>query len=214
MIILRRYGTLLGALLLASMGISLAILSGVGLPAFDAFNQAVAETLNMQVGDIVMYVQIFFVSLQLLILRKDATWSILLQIPFVILLGQFINLFVYVVFGNLVLEGYVLRVLVFIFSQVWTSFFISIILVLDIVAMPLEKFSLIVSERGEIKFGYIRQGIDVLLIALALGLTFFAGAPLTIREGTIIAALTFGPLMGLYMPRIVPHFIKWELIQS
>lgn len=213
LIILKKYISLLIALFLTSMGIALAIKSGVGLAAFDAFNQSLSYTTGARVGDIVMYVQIFFVIVQLLILRKEATWHILLQIPFVIFLGQFINLFVYGVFGNLVLTNYFLRLLVFMFSQVWISFSISIIIVLDLIAMPIENLSLILSRKMTFTFGQIRQSIDILLIVLSLGITLAFSVEFTVREGTLIAAVIFGPLMDFIIPKIEPYFRKWTLIE-
>lgn len=212
-ITLKKYITLLFALFLTSMGIALAIKSGVGLAAFDAFNQSLSHTTGARVGDIVMYVQMFFVIIQLLVLRKDVTWHILLQIPFVILLGQFINLFVYGVFGNLVLNNYFLRLLVFMFSQVWISLSISIMIVLDLIAMPIENLSLILSRRMTFSFGKIRQSIDILLIVLSLGITLIFSVDFTVREGTLIAALIFGPLMDFIIPKLEPYFRKWNLIQ-
>ncbi len=210
--LLKKYLTLLLSLFLASMGIALAIKSGVGLAAFDAFNQTVADTTNMQVGTIVMLVQIFFVFLQLLVLRKEASWKILLQIPFVVLLGQFINLFVYYIFGNLDLTNYFLRLILFILSQFWTSFFISIMLVLDLIAMPIENLSLILSKRIPFTLGQIRLAIDVLLIVFSLAITLIFSAPLSIREGTLVSALIFGPMLGVFMPALIPYFEKWQLI--
>lgn len=208
----KKYLTLLLSLFLASMGIALAIKSGVGLAAFDAFNQTVADTTNMQVGTIVMFVQIFFVFLQIIVLKKEASWKILLQIPFVVLLGQFINLFVYYIFGNLDLTNYFIRLVLFIFSQFWTSFFISIMLVLDLIAMPIENLSLILSKRIPFTLGQIRLAIDVLLIVFSLAITLIFSVPLSIREGTLVSALIFGPMLGVFMPALIPYFNKWELI--
>ncbi len=208
----KKYLTLLLSLFLASMGIALAIKSGVGLAAFDAFNQTVADTTNMQVGTIVMFVQIFFVFLQIVVLRKEASWKILLQIPFVVLLGQFINLFVYYIFGNLDLTNYFLRLILFILSQFWTSFFISIMLVLDLIAMPIENLSLILSKRIPFTLGQIRLAIDVLLIVSSLAITFIFSVPLSIREGTLVSALIFGPMLGVFMPALIPYFENWKLI--
>lgn len=85
-------------LLLTAFGISMAIKSGIGLAAFDAFNQTVADTIGLKVGTVIMFVQTFFVLLQIFILKKEISFAIFLQIPMVTLLGQFINFFVYTFF--------------------------------------------------------------------------------------------------------------------
>lgn len=210
--VIKRYLSLLLFLFLTSMGIGLAIKAKIGLAAFDAFNQTISDTIGLQVGTVVMIVQIFFVFLQIVVLKKEATLKIFLQIPLVILLGQFINFFVYYVFGSLTFDYYIIRLIVFIFSQFWISFFIGTILTIDLIAMPIEHLSLLLSKRSTFSIGQIRQSIDILLILFSLVITFIFSVPLNIREGTLISALVFGPMLGFFMPRIKLYFKKWQLI--
>lgn len=208
---IKRYITLVVAVFLTAMGIGIAIKASVGLAAFDAFNQSITNTTGIRVGTVVMFVQTFFVLVQLMILRKDATWNILLQIPLVVLLGQFINLFVDGIFGNLVLENYFLRMILLILAQVIISFAISTLLVIDLVAMPIENLSAILAEKLPFRFGQIRQAIDILLIVSALAISFVSSTEWTIREGTVVSAMIFGPLMDFHMPRLKPILRKWQL---
>lgn len=210
--IIKRYIALLLLLLLTAFGISLAIKSGIGLAAFDAFNQTVADTIGLKVGTIMMFVQTFFVLLQIIILKKEITFDIFLQIPMVSLLGQFINLFVYTLFSDLSFSSYALRLFVFIFSQFWTSFFVGAILVLNLIAMPVENLSLILSKRISFSLGMIRQSIDIILILLSIIITYSFSVPLNIREGTVISAMVFGPMLGFFMNWIKVYFRKWKLI--
>ena len=210
--IIKRYIALLLLLLLTAFGISLAIKSGIGLAAFDAFNQTVADTIRLKVGTIMMFVQTFFVLLQIIILKKEITFDIFLQIPMVSLLGQFINLFVYTLFSDLSFSSYALRLFVFIFSQFWTSFFVGAILVLNLIAMPVENLSFILSKRISFSLGMIRQSIDIILILLSIIITYSFSVPLNIREGTVISAMVFGPMLGFFMNWIKVYFRKWKLI--
>lgn len=200
-------------LFLTAFGIGLAIKSGIGLAAFDAFNQTVADTVGLKIGTIIMFVQTFFVLLQIFILKKEITFAIFLQIPMVTLLGQFINFFVYTLFSNLTFTNYFFRVLLFIFSQFWTSFFVGAILVVDLIAMPVENFSSILSKKIPYSLATIRQSIDIILILLSLAITYIFSVPLNIREGTIISAIIFGPMLGFFMNWIRIYFIKWRLIE-
>lgn len=210
---LKKYIALVVAVFLAAMGVGLAIKSSVGLAAFDAFNQSITNTTGVRVGTVVMFVQMFFVLIQLLVLRKEATWHLLMQIPLVIILGQFINLFVDGIFGNLFLENYILRLLLFILAQVIISFAVSTLLVIDLIAMPVENLSAILAQKLPFKLGQIRQVIDILLILSALVISLVSSTEWTIREGTVLSALIFGPLMDFHMPRLKPLFKKWELVE-
>ena len=80
MSLLKKYTTLIVALFFAAMGISLQLKAMIGVAPFDAFNQTVSFITGQPVGNIVMYVNILFILLQILILRKDTTWRIFLQI--------------------------------------------------------------------------------------------------------------------------------------
>lgn len=208
---LKKYIALVIAVFFTAMGVGLAIKAGVGLAAFDAINQSISNATGVRVGTVVMFVQTFFVLIQLLVLRKDANWYIFLQIPLVIILGQFINLFVDGIFGNLVLENYLLRLFLFVLGQVVISFAVSALLVIDLVAMPVENLSSILAQKMPFKLGQIRQVIDILLIVSALIISLVSSTEWTIREGTVISALIFGPLMDFHIPRLKPLFKKWQL---
>lgn len=208
---LKKYIALVLAVFLTAMGVGLAIKANVGLAAFDAVNQSISNAIDVRVGTVVMFVQTFFVLIQLVILRKDATWHVFMQIPLVILLGQFINLFVDDIFGSMDLQNYFMRVAVFIIAQLIISFAVSALLVVDLIAMPVENLSAILAQRFPFKLGQIRQAIDIILIVSALAISFVSSTEWTIREGTILSALIFGPLMDFHMPKLKPLFKKWEL---
>lgn len=214
MSLLKKYTTLIVALFFAAMGISLQLKAMIGVAPFDAFNQTVSFITGQPVGNIVMYVNILFILLQILILRKDTTWRIFLQIIVGVLLGQFVNLFVYYVFDSLVLDNYIMQLLLFILGCLWVPFFLGAIIVLDLVTMPVENTALLISEKTRFTFGQFRQFLDIGFVILALILTYVFSEDLTIREGTVISALTFGPLFSVYMPRIEKVFYRWGLIES
>lgn len=209
---LRKYIALVIILLLAAVGISLQMTAVVGIAPFDALNQTLSFVTGIRVGDVVTLVNVGFIIAQVLLLKKDTTWRIFLQFFIGVLLGQFVNLFYYFVFGGLVLENYAIRMIVFILGCLWVPIFIGSVMVLDLVTMPVENFAMVLSNKTNFTFGQVRQAVDVICVVIALILTFMYTVPFTIREGTIISALTFGPLLSFYMPKIEGLFRKWSLI--
>lgn len=209
---LRKYFVLIIVLLLAAMGISLQMKAIIGVAPFDALNQTISFVTGIRVGDVVTFVQVGFVIAQILLLRKDTNWRIFLQVFVGLLLGQFVNLFYYFIFDGLVLENYAIRMVVFILGCLWVPIFIGSVMVLDLVTMPVENFAMVLSNKTDFTFGQVRQAVDIVCVIIALTLTFVFSKPLTIREGTIISALTFGPLLSFYMPKVERQFRKWELI--
>ena len=211
---MRKFLILIASLLLAAFGIGLQIQAAIGLAPFDAFNQAVAFAFDFRVGDVVSIAQVLFVGLQVLILKKDVTWKLLLQVFVGALLGQAINLVLFTVLSGLVVEGYFMRAVLLIFGSLWAPFFIGAIMVLDLVTMPVESFAMVVSKRTNKLFGQVRQYVDIVFLIFAIVITLISNEPFTIREGTVISALTFGPLLNVYMPIIKKYFIKWHVIES
>lgn len=210
---LKKYVLLFILLAFAALGISFTIKAAIGLAAFDAFNQTFAYVLNARVGDVTTIVQIICVVLQIILLRK-ASFRLLLQIPLSAILGQFINLFLYGLLGNLVIEGYFVRLLVFIVAQSWIPFFLGAIMVLDVVTMPVESLAMVISNKINKPFGPVRQAADIFFLGVSLALTLIFSTSFTIREGTVIGALMFGPLLSFYMPKIEVYFKKWNLIDD
>lgn len=211
---IRKFIILIVALLLAAFGIGLQIQAAIGLAPFDAFNQAVAYAIDIRVGDVVSIAQLIFVGAQVLILKKETTWKLLLQVFVGALLGQAINLVLYTVLGGLVVEGYFMRLLLLIIGSLWAPFFIGAIMVLDLVTMPVESFAMVVSKKTNKLFGQVRQYVDIVFLILAIVITLITNEPFTIREGTIVSALTFGPLLNIYMPFIEKYFKKWNIIEA
>lgn len=211
---IRKFIILIVVLLLAAFGIGLQIQAAIGLAPFDAFNQAVAYAIDIRVGDVVSIAQLIFVGAQVLILKKETTWKLLLQVFVGALLGQAINLVLYTVLGGLVVEGYFMRLVLLIIGSLWAPFFIGAIMVLDLVTMPVESFAMVVSKKTNKLFGQVRQYVDIVFLILAIVITLITNEPFTIREGTIVSALTFGPLLNIYMPIIEKYFKKWNIIEA
>lgn len=209
---MRKFIILILSLLLAAFGIGLQIQAAIGLAPFDAFNQAVAFAFDFRVGDVVSAAQVLFVGLQVIILKKDVTWKLFLQVFVGALLGQAINLVLFTVLSGLVVEGYFMRLALLIFGSIWTPFFIGAIMVLDLVTMPVESFAMVVSKKTNLLFGQVRQYVDIVFLILAVVITFISREPFTIREGTVVSALTFGPLLNIYMPIIEKYVNKWNII--
>ncbi len=209
---IKKYLTLFLALILAALGISLTMKAAVGVSAFDSVTQTLSLASGIRVGDMLMIIYILFIGLQFLLLKKEADWTILLQLPLTIILGQFINLFFYGFLGNLSIDFYFVNVLIFLVAQVLVTFSIAMILLLDLISMPIERFSLLLAERKGNSFGRVRQSFDILFLLVSLTLTLIFKLPFTIREGTIVSALIFGPMMAFFLKKLEKPFQKLDLI--
>jgi uncharacterized membrane protein YczE len=61
-----------------------------------------------------------------------------------------------------------------------------------------------ISTKTKLKFGTIRQLVDVFSIIGALVIAISFKNPIPIREGTVIGMLLFGPMIAWFIPRFTP----------
>lgn len=208
----RSYIMLFVLLLFTSIGIALTIKASIGLGAFDAINQTFSYLLNIKIGRIMSFIQIIFVIIQLLILKKEAKLNTILQIPMSIIFGELINFFYYYIFGEMNFNNYLLKFSFYIFGMIWIAFFMSGIMTLNIISIPIESLPMVISVEINRSYGQIRQYFDFIFIVVSLLVTYIFSLPLTIREGTVIGALIFGPLLNLFMPIMEKNLRKYNFI--
>ncbi|EXJ24085.1 hypothetical protein ADIAL_0465 [Alkalibacterium sp. AK22] len=189
---------------LVALGISLMLKAAVGVGAFDAMTQSVSRLSGIRIGTVAMLFNLIFVAGQLVILREKFGLGQLLQIPLVILIGMLVNFFYYNLLAPYAFQSYLLSLFIFLVATIVASFSVSVVTVLNLVTFPIESFCMALSKKITLKFSAIRQLFDVLCISISLILTFLFGMDPSVREGTVIGMLLFGPLMGFFISRIHP----------
>jgi len=54
--------------------------------------------------------------------------------------------------------------------------------------------------------------VDILSIVFALGFAFIFNQSITVREGTVIGMLIYGPMLDLFMKIIIPKLEQLNLV--
>ncbi|MHC1684683.1 MAG: YitT family protein [Clostridiaceae bacterium] len=198
--------------IITGFGASLTMKASLGIGAYDAAAMSVSQLLIIKVGTVAMCFNISCVLFQVLILRKEFKPIQFLQIGISILLGTVVNFFLYSILGQLAVSTYILRLILFILGIIICAFAVAIIMAINIVSMPLEGFCMAISNKININFGKIRQYADVVSIVIAVILTLVFGSSLTLREGTILGMIMFGPLLDKFMNLFKPVLNKYDLI--
>ena len=67
---------------------------------------------------------------------------------------------------------------------------------------PMEGCIQLITDRLGVPMGKFRQKIDIGLVLLSTVLTLIFGTEWTLREGTVIAALMFGPAMDFWKQKV------------
>lgn len=186
--------TLLGIILIYA-AVAFALKAGIGVLPVDAAITSIATVIDMKVGTFsILFHGSFFVG-QVLIEKKNFRKMELLQIPYLLLGGSILNFFLYTVLKNVSFHLYPVRVIVCILAFITAAFGCVLILETHLMKTPMEGFIQLVAERMGTTMGKLRQKIDIFLVILCVGLTLIFHTDWTIREGTLIAMIIFGPTM-------------------
>ncbi len=189
--------TILGILLVYS-AVAFAIKAGIGVLPVDAAITSIATLIGMKVGTFSMLFHGSFFLGQIAIEKKDFRKTELLQILYITLGGSVLNFFLYTVLRDVTFSSYPLRLVVCILAFAVSSFGCTMVLETRLMRTPMEGCIQMIAERTGTTMGKLRQKIDVALVAVSVAITLIFGVEWTLREGTIIAALIFGPMFDFW----------------
>jgi len=201
-------------IVITGIGASLGIKAAVGVGAWDALSQSLSTVIGMKIGTFSMLLNISCVVLQLLMLGKRFKPIALLQVFVAILLGYVVNFMYYTIYANIVIEAYFINLILFVLSIFIIVIGVANIMAMNFISFPLEGACLVISDRFKINFGKVRQGADILSIVIALVVAITFQDTITVREGTVIGMLLFGPLLDRIMRFVKPRLIKMGLVYN
>jgi len=198
--------------IIVGIGASLGLKAAVGVGAWDALSQSVSSGINIKVGTISMVLNVSCVLIQLVLLKKEFKIIHSAQILVAVLLGSVVNFMLYAVFSNFIINNYFINILLLLLGLLLCAIGVSIIMAIDFISFPLEGCCMVISKKLNKKFGMIRQLVDILSIVFALGFAFIFNQSITVREGTVIGMLIYGPMLDLFMKIIMPRLKQLDLV--
>ena len=179
-----------------------AIKAGIGVTPVDAAINTIAAVLNMKVGTLSIVVHGSFFLGQILIEGKDFRKAEFLQILYILLGGTVLNFFLYTVLKDITFTLYPIRLVVAVAAFFLSAFGVTLILETHLMRTPMDGWVQLMAERLGKPMGRFRQQIDIALVLLNVVLTLIFGTEWTLREGTVIAALMFGPSMDFWKKKL------------
>lgn len=185
------FGTGLGAALIMKVAI--------GVSAWDALTQNLAEVTTIKVGTMGIILNSLCLVGQLIVKKGKVNPLIILQIPMSIFLGMVVNLVYYDLLVDFQLGQYWQSLLFYFIGQIIISASIGGIMSIDRLVFPLEGLCMAIAEKTSLDFVKVRQAADFISVTLALIIFLLFKTTPTIREGTIIGMFIFSPLVGLFM---------------
>lgn len=205
--IIRRYLLLLAGLAVMAFGVAFSIKASLGTSPISSVPYVVSLFAPLTVGTATIIMHCVFILLQILILRKKYHPIQLMQLPVAFFFGYLTDFGVWAVQG-ITCDHYLQQWLVCLIGIFLVAVGVSLEVKAGVVVLAGEGVVLAICKVLPVKFGYMKVGFDVTLVAVACVLSFvFTGRLQGVREGTVAAAL----LVGLIAKQLGKMLSKWKL---
>lgn len=201
------------SMVITAIGASLGMKAAVGVGAWDALSQSISTVLNIKVGTFSMILNISCVLIQLILLKKEFKINHVIQIFVSVLIGVVVNFMFYEVLSKFTIDSYFISMLLFTLSILICAVSVSVIMAINFVSFPLESCCMVIAKKTNKNFGFIRQAVDIIAVVIAIGIAVIFNNNITVREGTIIGMILFGPMLNIFMKAMSPGLKKLKLVE-
>lgn len=205
MLNVRRFLVYIMGLIVLAFGIAFSIRSGLGVSPVSSVPYTLSRISGLTVGLTTTAFYTFCVFLQLVILKRDFKLRHLLQIFFAYAFGLFTDMSLFLT-RNIVTDIYPVRLLILAISLVLIAFGVYTVVLTDVVMNAPDGLVKTISDHWKIEFSRGKSIFDLFCVSTSfiLSLIFLGNIP-GLREGTVIAALSIGRLIGFISKRYKHH---------
>ena len=204
----KRYLVFFAGLFVNSLGVSLVTKADLGTSPISSIPYVLSLNFPLTLGEFTILFSLLLILLQLAMLRKNFRLEHLLQVPFSVAFGYFIDLTMWMI-GDLRLDSYAAKAGFLLIGCAVLGFGVYLEVLADVAMLPGESFVRAVCTAWNREFGMTKVACDVSMTVLAASLSFlFAGRLDGVREGTIVAALLVGFLARL-VGRLLPNLPEY-----
>lgn len=191
----------IAGLFILAIGINISKTAGLGISPVSAVPYAVELIWGFELGKATILIQVIFMGLQIAVLRSKYKLIQLLQIACVYFLSFFITYTStdYLLMWLPIPSVYIVKLIYLLVSIVIIGIGISFYLISDFVPLPVEGLMKAIVEvsNGKFKFHDVKVLIDSgLVLTSAILSLIFLGQLKTVREGTVLAAILVGKVIG------------------
>lgn len=195
----------------ASVGLTRA--TGLGTSPISCVPTTLSFFTPLTIGGWTFVMNLVFVTIQIILLRRGFPVVQLLQIPYVFVFSAEIDLFM-PLFTYFPMDNYILQLLWSVVGCFMTAFGVFLQVKASFLTLPGEGVVLAIAKVSKGPFPKIKIGFDSSLVLIAVVISLVAmGGLYGVREGTIISALTVGAIVGLFN-KALPHFERFCPIEG
>lgn len=184
-------------LFIMAIGVTFSVKSNLGVSPVNAIPYVVSLISGLDQGLCVSVIFCSYIILQVFILKKDFKFHSLLQIICASLFGYFVS------FSNMIFyftpsENYIIRLVYMVVSIILIGIGVYLYLEAKLVPLPAEGVMMALKEKTIFEFHNIKMGFDVATVVIAIIISFIFLENISgVREGTIIAAILVGKVVGV-----------------
>ncbi len=198
----------LSGLFITALGINITIRSDLGVSPVSSFPLTLSKVVGISLGTVTIVVYAFFVLAEVLLLGRRFKARNLLQLLFNFAFGLFLDLTGRPL-TRLVIRGYGMELLWLLVGIVTMALGVVLFLSMDIVPNAPDGIVLAYCERTGARFSNAKFGFDCICVALSIvSSLLFLRSIISVREGTVIAALLTGKLIGFFAKPFGPWLRK------
>lgn len=200
-------------IVISAFGMTLLIKSDLGQSTISGISNNIGIITNMKTGTVLAVINYVCFIGQIILLRHDFKLIQIVQLIVTSVFGYIVNLFLYDIgiIANLQLSNYGLKCLVLFLGIILMAYGVSLMMVANLTFMPFEGFCNVIALKLHRQFGTIRRYVDIFFVILSLCIIIIFKIPnTTVRKGTIIYTLVFGPLTNIFMKSINGLKLKIE----
>ena len=179
---------------MVSIGDSLCFKANIGVSPYEALALTFNYMSHIKIGTLTLFVNACMILFQV-ILSKQFKVKYVLQFFMSLFFGMIVNTIVYQVLSGITLRYYQSLIMEIIGLCISASG-CGLLVALNVCVFPCEGFALTFSNTFKVDFQKTRQVIDIILVISCISLSLIFQCGFALREGTIIAACIFSPIMG------------------
>lgn len=191
---MKKYCLFILTLMMVSIGDSLCFKANIGVSPYEALALTFNYMSHIKVGTLTLFVNACMILFQV-IFSKQFKIKYVLQFLMSLCFGMIVNTIVYQVLGGISLQYYQSLIMEIIGLCISASG-CGLLVALNVCVFPCEGFALTFSNTFKVDFQKTRQVIDIILVISCISLSLIFQCGFALREGTIIAACIFSPIMG------------------
>ncbi len=210
--LVRRYCVLFSALIVGAFGVTLVTRSTLGVNSVACFSYVSSVYFPVTMGMVTIAFNACMLLGQWLIFTKEQRRSelinLLLQVPVIMVFGLMVDVWMYLT-RDLILDAYWQKMVVLLVGSLIIALNIALQAIASVSMLACDAFVRFLAQRIQHRLGSVKLCYDLLLVASAAAMSLICShfsEIVGIREGTVIGAIIVGPLVQVWLSRLV--FVK------